>query len=156
MMSPLSIYQEALDIVSSAILTGDFPTFISMFDLPYLMRTTTTDFVLQKPEELEPTFRALVSGLKRRGVTHYERIARNAQFHRSDRIVGHHWTHMISNGERIDVPHHCGEALVRREGSIWRFSESVYPLTATQWPLTEEQLFRPKPKVDLPMARLLS
>ncbi len=67
-----------------------------MLDLPYLVRLSDSDIVLTRPDELEPTFRALSRGLIARGVTHYERVAREAQFQRADRIVGRHFTHMIA------------------------------------------------------------
>lgn len=141
MTSPLAIYQHALDAVSAAVLVGDFDAYLAMLDLPYLVRMSDADIVLGSPAELEPTFRALSLGLARRGVTHYERVAREAQFQRMDRIVGRHFTHMIAGDQRITAPHAAAAALVRREGNVWRFSEASYPFLRSDWPLTDSMIF---------------
>jgi hypothetical protein len=145
MTSPLSIYQRALDAVSAAVMADDFAAYLAMLDLPYLIRTQQADFVLNSAAELEPTFRALGRGLVRRGVTHYERVAREASFQRADRIVGRHHTHMIRHAERIAAPHLSTAALVRREGGVWRFTEASYPMSAAAWPPTDRELFSATP-----------
>jgi hypothetical protein len=145
MTSPLAIYQRALDAVSASVLSGDFAAYLAMLDLPYLVRLSDADIVLTRSEELEPTFRALSQGLARRGVTHYERVAREAQFQRMDRIVGRHFTHMIAGGDRIAAPHASAAALVRREGGVWRFTEASYPFLRADWPLTEAMIFGASP-----------
>jgi hypothetical protein len=145
MTPPLAIYQRALDAVSTAVLSGDFAAYLAMLDLPYLVRMTDADIVLHRPEELEPTFRALSQGLQVRGVTHYERVAREAQFQRADRIIGRHFTHMIAGSDRIAAPHASAAALVRREGDQWRFSEASYPFLRADWPLTEAMIFPSQP-----------
>ncbi len=145
MTSPLAIYQRALDAVSVAVLSGDFTAYLAMLDLPYLVRLTDADIVLTQAAELEPTFRALSQGLARRGVSHYERVAREAQFQRMDRIVGRHFTHMIAGTDRIAAPHASAAALVRREGGLWRFTEASYPFLRADWPLTETMIFAATP-----------
>ncbi len=141
MTSPLALYQTALDAVSAAVLAGDFAAYLAMLDLPYLVRMADGDVVLTRPQELEPTFRALSQGLARRGVTHYERVAREAQFQRADRIIGRHFTHMIAGTDRIAPPHAASAALVRREDGRWRFTEASYPFPRADWPLTDAMIF---------------
>lgn len=140
-MNPLATYQEALDAVSAAVLAGDFSAYLERLDLPYLVRMADADVVLTDAGSLRPTFDALSGGLRRRGVTHYERVAREARFRRADRIEGRHFTHMIAGAERIAPPHAAAAALVRRDGGTWRFSEATYPLARADWPLTEAVIF---------------
>lgn len=77
-MNPLTIYQSALDVVSAGVLAGDFAAYAAMIDLPYLVVTETAQLLVTSVENLRPTFDALSDGLKRRGVTPYERLARAA------------------------------------------------------------------------------
>ncbi len=139
-MNPLTIYQDALNAVSEAILAGDFDTYAAMIDLPYLIHTATADLLVSTVADLRPTFEALSQGLKARGVTHYERVSRAADYVARDRIEGWHHTHMLAGGAPLACAHVSRHTLVRRDGH-WLFSEAHYTLTAKRWPLTEEQLF---------------
>jgi hypothetical protein len=154
-MTPLVLYQRALDAVSAAVLANDFAAYLACIDLPYLVRTTRAQFVLTTAAELEPTFRTLSGTLARSGVTHYERVAREAGLVHPDRIEGWHHTHMIANGERIIAPHPARQALVRR-GDRWLFSEAGYPLQTAQWPLSEAAVLGPKATEVPAPGRLLS
>ncbi len=139
-MNPLTIYQDALNAVSEAILAGDFETYAAMIDLPYLIHTATADLLVSTVADLRPTFDALSQGLKARGVTHYERVARAADYVARDRIEGWHHTHILAGGTPLACPHVSRHTLVRRD-EHWLFSEAHYTLTASRWPVTEEQLF---------------
>ena len=73
-----SSYQEALNTVSQAVLTGDFFRYAAMIDLPYLVHTADADLLVTTTADLRPAFDAVHQGLTSRGVTHYERVARSA------------------------------------------------------------------------------
>lgn len=148
-MNPLAIYQLALDTVSTAVLAGDFHHYAAQIDLPYLVHTETAQLLVADIQDLRPTFLALSSGLKARGVTHYERVARAADYVNRDRIEGWHHTHLISNGERIAYPQASRHAIVRR-GDVWRFSEAHYAIKADRWPVTDADIFAHAP---LPLQR---
>lgn len=140
-MNPLTIYQQALDTVSDAVRTDDFASYSAMIDLPYLVQTGRAMLLVSEAEELRPTFQALSMGLRARGVTHYERVARAADYVARDRIEGRHHTHLIRDGERVAPPYSSLHVLVRR-GECWLFSEARYDtLTAERWPLTEDDIF---------------
>ncbi|MFP5479875.1 MAG: hypothetical protein ACLGIE_09330 [Alphaproteobacteria bacterium] len=138
-MNPIDIYQEALNRVSVAALAGDFDTYADQIDLPYLVHTTNARLLVTARKDLRPTFLALHQALESQGVTHYERVAREADYVGRDRIEGWHHTHLISNGERIKQPHDSRHFLVRR-GERWLFSESHYAIHADRWPVTKETL----------------
>jgi hypothetical protein len=140
-MNPLTIYQAGLDKVSAAVFAGDFETYAAMIDLPYLIHTATTDLLVSDRDALRPTFDALSQGLRARGVTHYERVARAADYVARDRIEGWHHTHTLIDGEPLAYPHLSGHKLVRRDDR-WLFSEAQYDsITAAHWPLSDEDLF---------------
>lgn len=140
-MNPLTIYQNSLNLVSEAVLAGDFDAYASMIDLPYLVHTGTADLLIASIADLRPTFIALHDGLKARGVTHYERVAREADYVARDRIEGWHHTHVLTDGDRLAYPHTAAHTLVRR-GERWLFSEARYGFLKTdRWPLTDRTLF---------------
>ena len=149
-MNPLEVYQQAIDIVSRAVLADDFETYATCFDFPYLIRTADTHFVAHGPDDLEETFRTVARALARRGVTHYERIARDAEYVRPDRIVGWHFTHMMRDGVRIIAPHASSQILVLRNGR-WLATEANYPLLTADWPPSEAAIFGPKGYFESPL-----
>lgn len=138
-MNPLSIYQDALNVVSDAVIAGDFARYAAQIDLPYLVHTETARLLVTTVDDLRPTFDALHLTLRDKGVTHYERVARAADYVDRDRIEGWHHTHLISHGERLNLPHSSRHALVRRDG-MWLFSEAHYAIQAERWPVTREVL----------------
>lgn len=138
-MNPLEIYQNALNIVSEAVLAGDFDRYAAMIDLPYLVFTATARLLVTSREDLLPTFRALHEALQHQGVTHYERVARAADYVQRDRIEGWHHTHLISHGESVNYPHVSRHAIVRRSDA-WLFSEAHYPIKADRWPVSKETI----------------
>ncbi|RYI35174.1 MAG: hypothetical protein EON48_01250 [Acetobacteraceae bacterium] len=133
-------YQRALNVVSKAILEGDFETYLAQIDLPYLVHTETARHLMSSADDLRATFETLSRGLAARGVTHYERIARTADYVASNRIEGLHYTHLIANGSHVAYPHSSRHAIVRR-GTRWLFSEAHYQITITTWPLDDSQMF---------------
>jgi hypothetical protein len=139
-MNPLAKYQRALDVVSEAVLAGDFETYVAQIDLPYFIHTETARHLISVAEDLRATFETLSRGLATRGVTHYERIARSADYVARDRIEGLHYTHLIANGEHVAYPHVSRHAIVRR-GDLWLFSEAHYQIKADRWPVDEATLF---------------
>lgn len=138
-MNPLDIYQAALNLVSDAVLRGDFDTYADQIDLPYLIHTETAQLLVKTRDELRPTFLALHETMLAQSVTHYERVARHADYVQRDRIEGLHHTHLISHGERLTHPHASRHAIVRR-GDRWLFSEAHYKIRANRWPVTREVL----------------
>lgn len=136
-MNPLEIYQTALNEVSDAVLVGDFDRYARMVDLPYLIHTLNARLLVLTLDDLRPTAQALHDSLRAHGVTHYERVAREAEYVQRDRIEGWHHTHLISHGERVNYPHVSKHTLVRR-GDRWLFSEAHYAIKTDRWPVTRE------------------
>ena len=151
-MNPLTIYQQALDTVSDAVRTDDFASYSAMIDLPYLVQTGRAMLLVSEAEELRPTFQALSMGLRARGVTHYERVARSADYVDRNRIEGRHHTHMLADGRPVNCAHASGQTIVRR-GELWLFSEAHYDaVKGDRWPLTFSNLFDAADALGLPEA----
>lgn len=141
-MNPLEIYQQALDVVSAAVVEGDFDIYAAQIDLPYLIHTYNGRHLVTRVDDLRGTFDAVSRGLAVRGVTHYERVAREADHVDRDRIEGRHFTHLIVHGERILHPKAARQSLVRR-GDRWLFSDAFYPINAAHWPFDDKTIFCP-------------
>lgn len=141
-MNPLDIYQRALDIVSDAVVQGDFDLYAAQIDLPYLILTYNGRHLITKVEDLRATFETLSRGLAMRGVTHYERVAREADYVGRDRVEGRHFTHLIVHGERILQPKAVRHTIVQR-GERWLFSDTCYPIDAPIWPFDDKTIFAP-------------
>lgn len=140
-MNPVEIFQQALDAVSQAVRNRDFGAYTALIDLPYLVQTRTATHLVTEAGGLRPTFLALADGLGSRGITHYERVARRADYVARDRIEGWHNSHLIADGKPLALPHLSRHALVRR-GDRWLFSEAQYDMIeAAHWPLTEADIF---------------
>jgi hypothetical protein len=139
-MTALEIYQNALNTVSAAVLAGDFDTYAAMIDLPYLVHTKVARLLVTTRDDLRPTFQALHGLLAERRVTHYERVARAADFVAPDRIEGRHCTHQLAHGVPVAPPHMSLQTIVRRREG-WRFSEAHYAIEADRWPVPADKLF---------------
>lgn len=139
-MTPVSIYQAALDVVSEAVLAGDFVAFADMIDFPYLVMTDNAQFLITCKADLRPTFDAVHSGLKKRCVQHYKRLARKADYVAQDRIEGWHFTHTVSGKDFVLPSRSARQVIVLREGR-WLFSEAQYPFAADSWPLSDGVIF---------------
>ncbi len=140
-MNPVEIFQQALDAVTRAVRDRDFDAYMELIDLPYLVQTRSATHLVTEAEGLRPSFLALADGLGSRRITHYERVARKADYVARDRIEGWHHSHLISDGEPLALPHLSRHVLVRRDDS-WLFSEAQYDMIeAAHWPLTEADFF---------------
>jgi hypothetical protein len=129
-MNPLEIYQGALNQVSAAVLAGDFAAFLTMFDMPYLLQTDTERLLATTGDDLFLAFQDLHQELKSRGVTHYERVARKADYVARNRIEGWHYTHLIADGARVAPPRSGRETLFLR-ADRWLFCEAYFPTLST-------------------------
>jgi hypothetical protein len=139
-VTPLTIYQSALDVVSEAVLVGDFAAYAAMIDLPYLVLTETAQLLVTTTDDLRPTFDALHAGLKAREVRHYKRLAREAVYARTGRIEGWHYSHMLGETDFAVPSRRARQVIVLRDGR-WLFSEARYPIATDQWPMTDASLF---------------
>jgi len=139
-VTPLTIYQTALDVVSEAVLAGDFVAYAAMIDLPYLVLTDNAQMLITREADLRPTFEALHHGLKARGVDHYKRLARRADYVAQGRIEGWHVTHVLSAEDFATPSRSARQVIVLRDGR-WLFSEAQYPIAADRWPLSDSMLF---------------
>ena len=134
-MNPAQLYQDALDAVSRAVLTGDDKLYLSRMSLPYALTTHRGHFVITDRDEVVAIFQTLSASLREKGVTDYVRITREARYLRPDVIEGLHFTHILCNGERITQPHASRQRLVLQSGE-WRFAAAFYGIENDTLPIT--------------------
>jgi hypothetical protein len=141
MTTALQIYQEGLNAVSLAVLRNDFPAFQARVDLPYLVRTLKADIVLHTEADLAVLHSSVSEAMAARGVTYYERIAREALFTRPGRIEGRHFVHILVGDQRITAPWASRQAMVLRPDG-WKFTEAQFPFDTDGLPFSDATLFQ--------------
>lgn len=113
-----AIYQEHLDQVSRAMISGTFDAIARHVRLPCLMGTLDAETTFHKMEPLLNTLRHFVENLRRLGMTDYIRICNEAQFTTATRIEGWHVTHVLTSGSHMVTPYKCEGVLELTEG-VW-------------------------------------
>lgn len=123
-----------LDLVSVAVMTADTGLYARTIRLPYRITTHGGSFTIETAAERDEMLLTLARSLQAKGVTDYVRIARTADYITSGQLVGTHFTHILSNGERIVHPHSATQTLVRGDDDIWRFTHARYAIANTSVP----------------------
>lgn len=104
-LDPLNIYQEHLDVLSTALVTGDLDTFASRLRIPHTVITEDIVMDVTSHAQLKELFYSLHRSLSGQRVTAQVRIAKEATLLDETRICGLHETHLMSDGIRIVPPY---------------------------------------------------
>jgi hypothetical protein len=115
-------------------MVGSLDRYLARVHLPYPVVTHGCRTVLRTADDLAEVFRALSEGLAAKDVTEYVRLAREASFGGPDGISGTHYTHAISDGQRVFPPHISAQTIHRIDGT-WRFTSARYALDNKNWPI---------------------
>lgn len=115
-----AIYQTHLDVLSRALLTGDFDSFRARIALPHRITTETDIIEMNTVEQMEKAFRGFAHLYREQGVTDFVRIVTSARFRGPDEIIGTHETHKLRNGKRMQPPYPNRVRLVRGADGLWR------------------------------------
>lgn len=115
-----AIYQEHLDVLSKALITGDFATFQSRISLPHRITTETDVFQIETLAEMQDLFERFARNYANEGLTDFVRTVRQAKFVTPDEIVGTHISHQMRHGQRILPPYPNRVRLVRSRDGHWR------------------------------------
>ena len=121
----LAIYQDHVDLLSRALIAGDFATFSARFAFPHVTQTRTDRFVIENAEQHARLFDSHVSGLRISGVTDLVRFADAAWFDSEDVILGAHTSHVMRDGVRLMGPYPNRLRLQRGPDNIWRETHSA-------------------------------
>ncbi len=115
----LAIYQEHLDSMTRALLSGDFEPFAARLAFPHQVVTSSDTFNIATREHSRTLFDDLHASLKAEGITDVIRLAQEAVFVTPDEIVGTHVSHKMRHGERIMAPYHNRMRFVRTQEGNW-------------------------------------
>jgi hypothetical protein len=141
MKEPAEIYQNWLDVVTTAIMENDDETLLAWFGRPVVMRTADAEMLIETDEDLCKDFETLRWGLKTQGVTNYIRLVEKARYLSEDYIEGWHVSHMLRGAIAV-VPPYRNRVVLHRDGEIWRCTEADHQLSNGHFPID-------LPRVDL-------
>lgn len=130
----LLIYQQCLDTLATALLSGDMDTLAAGFNLPVQMQTLAATMVVETEDELRAGYSKMSDRIRSDGVTHFFWLASSARFLGPDYIEGFHSTHRLRNAEPLVPPFHS-RAVLKRIGDTWKIDEIKAQIQNTSWPI---------------------
>ncbi len=135
------IYQDHLDRLSEAVLSGDIDALIAGHTMPVRIVTQTEDFVIETQADLAECATLFHKSIKGMGANNYIRLVSEAEFLTEDCIEGQHVTHTLKDAISLVPSYQNRMVLVRKDG-IWRSSVVRSGLENASWPIAS-------PKVDV-------
>ena len=142
----LTLYQEALDIMSDAILACDLEMLQTRIKLPYRSVTLNSDTIIETRDDLRAAWLEFGRSLQGLGVNQFIRLASDAEFMSADYIQGYHVTHTLRNGTRV-VPSYSNRMVLQRIGEVWKLTEVDSAVKSLSWPMSSVRV--PDGSVDL-------
>jgi hypothetical protein len=131
-----AIYQEVLDILSTAILAGDAPAYMARVPRPHPVETRAGTMVVETDAQMAALVHALHEGFAAVGATHYIRLATGARFTGPDEIEGAHRTNLLRNGTRL-VPAYDNRMTLRRASDgLWRVVSAWHDIENCRLPFS--------------------
>ncbi|MCV3270538.1 hypothetical protein [Roseobacter sinensis] len=133
-VTALTVYQETLDILSRALMEGDWEVAQARIKLPHLQRTQSIEIVVETAEDLIIGLTAFRDALLGRGATHLVRLATDAEFMSENYLSGHHVTHTLNNAVPV-VESYANRMVLLREDGLWKVLEVECMLDNPHWPI---------------------
>lgn len=115
-----AIYQEHLEVLSSALIANEFDRFAEHIQLPHRITTETETFDIVDATELRLTFDGFVRRYTDRGLTALVRVVTSARFITENEIVGTHRSHQLQGDRRVVQPYPNRVRLQRTADGKWR------------------------------------
>lgn len=149
----ITLYQEWLDRMSTAILAGNTDVIADCVSLPYLRQHTDLRVVIETRRDLEREYKTLSKSLQSQGVNHFILLASSADYLSDDYIEGRHIAHVLRN-TTIVAPSFEVRCVLRRTPTSWKQTEVQSSFSASNWPLSitassTEQKTASNPKADV-------
>ncbi|MEQ8367263.1 MAG: hypothetical protein RIB61_11195 [Roseicyclus sp.] len=129
----MEIYQELLDTLSAALLSGDHARFLAHIVTPHRMVTDTKTIHVPDLDSARVHFDRLSQSLRAQGITQYIRIASSARFDGPDQIRGEHISHMLRGAVPAAPAFGCEMQLICRDG-VWGVLMSRHKARYLSWP----------------------
>ena len=133
MSDAMTIYQDLLDRMGDALVTGEAQAFLRHIFLPCRLETGAETFVIDTDEIAQRHFTGFHEALKAQGTDAYTRIAKTASFDGPDRILGRHET-IITSGGKLVTPRFDNEMTITRRGDIWGTDWVRHHTRYVSWP----------------------
>ena len=133
MRDAMAIYQDLLDRMGAALVSGDAAAFLRHVALPGTIGTETETIVIDRPDMARRHFAGFHAALRAHNVDAYTRIARSAVFAGADRIRGRHDT-VITSGGKLVAPRFENEMEIVLSGSTWGLTHVHHHTRYVSWP----------------------
>jgi hypothetical protein len=138
----ITVYQDFLDLMDEALMTGDAEAFLARVFLPHVIETEDTTILIDNPQTARQHFDDFTRALRAQGVDGYTRVAREAAFDGPDKLHGRHQTFLTSQGKLV-VPAFDNETNLERRDTVWGSIGTRHHARYVSWPNL-------LPKVDRP------
>lgn len=135
MPDPHTIYQDWLDTTSDALMDGDANAFTARMAIPFIMRTSGGETVLETVEDLHSDTVNVIQTLKAQLVTNYIRLVKKARYLDEETIEGWHTTYMLHDATAVTPPYGSRMILRLREGG-WKAVEADHELSGDRFPIS--------------------
>lgn len=128
------LYQEALDVLSGAIMAEDTATLLARIKLPHLWRTTNHEVVVETPQDLIEGMITFGQAIKGLGATNLVRLVTDAEFLSENYIAGYHVTHTLHDAVPV-VDSYANRMVLTKENGVWKMLEVESMLENPHWPI---------------------
>ena len=129
----IAIYQNALDVLSDALITNDFETFADYLHLPHRIVTEEFTAKIQTRTEVQTQFQGFTAALRGLGVDGYTRTARGAEFTSPTQIRGTHACYLTDHGKLV-VPEFPGSMVLDLRDGRWGSIQVQHHMRYVAWP----------------------
>jgi hypothetical protein len=133
MSEAMAIYQDLLDRMGEALVTGEVTAFMRHIFLPCRLETDSASFLIETEAQACRHFNGFHEALKSQGTDAYTRIAKSAGFDGPDVIRGRHET-IITAGGKLVAPRFDNEMTILRRGDIWGTDWVRHHTRYVSWP----------------------
>lgn len=129
----MMIYQDTLDALSDAVMTGDTELALARTKLPHLRRTLSSETIVETEEDLINGLMMYGQAVKGQGATHLVCLVTEAEFLSEKYITGHHMSHMLRDATPVMESYASRMVLIHDEGA-WKMLEMDSTLNNIHWP----------------------
>ncbi|WP_187429464.1 hypothetical protein ROLI_032510 [Roseobacter fucihabitans] len=129
-----AIYQETLDVLSGAVMCGDTDMALARIKLPHLLRTLSSETIVETKDDLITELATFVAALKGQGTTNLVRLVVDAEFLSDNYIAGHHMTHTLRDATPV-MASYASRMVLARDKNVWKVLEVDSMLNNLHWPI---------------------
>ncbi len=128
----LHLFQNILDRISSAFLSGDIDGWLGSLSLPCHLVTRHGVDTYETEDAVRRDFDVYIQEFKTHGVTDIVREAKTAELIDGDQMVGTYATHILRGSAHV-VPPWDASMTLRRENGLWRVTTVMRAIGHLNW-----------------------